>query len=99
MNAASGTGTQDSAGNGFWATGKAEDGKNHYPVVSGYSSTANTTMADGAVTVDITGSAGGITGGSVTIDSTGNNSPVYMWQPTLGMSYIIAMRGIFPSRN
>ena len=44
-------------------------------------------MSDGAVTMT------GVT------DSAGNSQPVDIQTPFLGMNYIIAIEGIFPSRN
>lgn len=37
--------------------------------------------------------------GNVTVGLTGNNTPISVMQPYLGMHYIIAVQGIFPSRN
>ncbi len=36
---------------------------------------------------------------AITIGPTGNNQPISVQQPYLGMNYIICLRGIFPSRN
>ncbi|MBD9407994.1 phage tail protein [Acidovorax sp. ACV02] len=36
---------------------------------------------------------------SLTTGATGNNSPISVMQPHLGMNYIIAVQGVFPSRN
>lgn len=35
----------------------------------------------------------------VTVNLTGNNAPVNNMQPFLAMNYIIALQGVFPSRN
>lgn len=95
-----GLGDQDNAGGDgkYWATGQGVDGRNLHPVEKGYSSTADTTMASDAVTVDITG-GGGITGGTVAIGQTGGGQPFSIMQPALGMQFILALEGIFPSRN
>jgi len=36
---------------------------------------------------------------SITINPTGNNLPMSIQQPYLGMNYIICMQGVYPSRN
>jgi microcystin-dependent protein len=41
----------------------------------------------------------GATPASVAIGPTGNSSPHFNIQPSLGMNYIICLYGIFPSRN
>ncbi|MBP6518781.1 MULTISPECIES: phage tail protein [unclassified Shewanella] len=53
-----------------------------------------------------TGSLGGVHGGgtvtpagTVTVGATGNGLPFSIAQPYLGVSFIIAVEGIFPSRN
>lgn len=52
------------------------------------------------------GTLGGITGGStvtaagtVTVGVAGSSTPVSITQPYLGVNFIIALEGIFPSRN
>lgn len=50
-------------------------------------SPADTTLAGGAVT------------GQVTVANTGGNQPVDIRPPTLALNYIIAIVGLFPSRN
>jgi len=50
-------------------------------------------------TTTVTGSCGGITGGSVGIGSTGGGARFSIIQPSLGMNFIIAIQGMFPSRN
>jgi len=48
-------------------------------------------------------SIGGITtatsGGTVTVGNTGGNQSVNNMQPSLGVNYLIALQGIFPSRS
>lgn len=50
-----------------------------------------------------TGSLGGVsatsTGGTVAIGPAGGSQPVAITPPYLGLNYIIALVGIFPSRN
>nr|WP_199000330.1 tail fiber protein [Flavobacterium sp. ASV13] len=35
----------------------------------------------------------------ITVAQTGNNQPITIQQPYLGMNYVICLQGIFPSRN
>lgn len=66
------------------------------------------TVALGASTVTTSGTAGGITGGTVAVANTGGGQPVSMavsvsgqasqMQPFTGVNYIICLAGIFPSR-
>lgn len=68
-----------------------------------------TTVALGAGTVTSTGTAGGITGGTVAVDNNGGGQPISMpvsvsgqtslMQPFTGVNYIICLQGIFPSRQ
>lgn len=48
-------------------------------------------------------SLGGVTtatsGGTVTVGNTGGNQSVNNMQPSLGVNYLIALQGIFPSRS
>ncbi|MCL7764790.1 tail fiber protein [Polaribacter sp. Z014] len=50
--------------------------------------------ANVAVTGDVA-----ITGGNITVGNTGGQQPVNNMQPFLGINYIIALEGIFPSRS
>ncbi|KAF2339704.1 phage tail protein [Flavobacterium nitrogenifigens] len=36
---------------------------------------------------------------TITVNLTGNNQPISVQQPYLGMNYIICLQGVFPSRN
>jgi len=72
--------------------------KQGFNAVTAYSSTAETTMASDAVAVNIQG-GGGITGGNVTVNPTGANTKFSIMNPDLGMQFILAVQGIFPSRN
>ncbi|MGI9277942.1 MAG: phage tail protein [Endozoicomonas sp.] len=95
VNALDGSGDLNTPGGGYWANSIA----GLAATSGGYSSTKDTTMADDAVSVSITGSGGGITGGSVTVAPTGGNLPFSILQPALGIYYILCVQGIFPSRN
>lgn len=72
-------------------------------------STAGTaaTLASGAATTTLSGggisgggiSGGGISGGSIAIGATGSGLPFNNVQPYLAINYVIAIEGIYPSRN
>lgn len=65
--------------------------------VSCYATTGTAaTLASGAATTIVGGS---LSGGSVTIGVTGSNYPFNTLQPYLAINYVIALYGIFPSRN
>ena len=53
-------------------------------------------MNSQAVEIEITG---GGNNGDVTVGDTGNSNPVSVIQPYLTMHYIIALEGVYPSRN
>ena len=73
------------------------NGNTTIAAVSGGRSSGDALYNNEAPTVDLrTGSNGN--GASVST-STGGNSPINMIQPSLGVNYIIAMQGYFPSRN
>lgn len=56
--------------------------------------------AQAAGSVSIGGvSGGGSSGGVVTVDNAGASSVIDIQNPYIGMSYVIAIDGIFPSRN
>lgn len=67
------------------------------------------TAALGAGSVTTTGTAGGITGGTVAVDTNGGGQPFNMpvsvtgqtslMQPYTGVNYIICLYGVFPSRQ
>jgi len=94
VNAFNGTGDKDTPEDAYWASGQAINNRDAYDVKKGYSSKANTTMASDAVTIDVKGG-----GGSVSIGQTGSDKQFSIMQPSLGIPYIIALEGIFPSRN
>ena len=98
VNAKNGTGNLDSPGGNYWAEGKSSD-MSEALVSSSYSNSSNTTMATDAVQVDISGGGGGITGGTVTNVKAGGTNPFGLMQPSLGMNYVIALDGTFPTRN
>jgi microcystin-dependent protein len=50
----------------------------------------------GGVTATVTG---GITGGTVTVENTGGDTPISLIQPSLAMNYILCVEGSFPSRT
>lgn len=54
---------------------------------------------DSPVSGQLAGVSGGSGGGSVAVGSTGNGLPVGIMQPYLAVTFIIALSGIFPSRN
>ncbi|PKG58749.1 hypothetical protein CXF83_08585 [Shewanella sp. Choline-02u-19] len=97
VNAANGKGSQDDAEGAYWAT--PQNGSR--PATDSYAGTKTTRMASDAVEVDvqITGSGAGITGGTVTVENNGSSVPFPVWQPTLGLQYIMSITGIYPSRN
>ncbi|MCW8331525.1 tail fiber protein [Photobacterium sp. SDRW27] len=99
VKANSGIGTENSPAGNYWATGNVAQDRSTYPVEKGFASTADTTMASDAVTIDIAGGSGGITGGSVTVKQTGGEDPFSIMQPSLGINYIMCVEGLFPSRN
>ncbi|WP_111980148.1 phage tail protein [Algibacillus agarilyticus] len=67
---------------------------------SGVDETKLVALAEGSldISVDVQG-GNGITGGTVTVNPTGNDAAFSIMQPVLGMNYIIALEGTFPSRN
>ncbi|MBY4678828.1 phage tail protein [Marinobacterium arenosum] len=95
------------------STGKYSDPVNRYlaeipdaglnPIHAySHSPGSSTTLAEDAIEVDVQlhgSGGGGITGGTVTVNNTGSGVPFPIIQPSIGMNYIIAMDGIFPSRN
>ena len=66
-----------------------------------YASTAtnSTILASDVVSVTVSGESGGISGGTITVGQTGGNQVVPIMQPTLGMDFIIATDGTYPSRS
>jgi microcystin-dependent protein len=95
VNAHSGLGDQENADSSYWATAKS--GFN--PIPDSFSTSKNTTMASDAVKVDVTITAGSLTGGEVTVNNTGGSQEFSIRNPNLGMYSSIALQGIFPSRN
>lgn len=76
------------------------DGKAGFTPADIYNATKGTdTLATDAIEVTLSGSAGGITGGTVNVEQTGGGQPSNNRQPSLGMRYIICTDGLFPSRN
>lgn len=60
---------------------------------------AATTINGYAPKDDTTSLAPGAVTGSITVGIAGGSQPFSIMQPYLGMNYIIAIEGIFPSRN
>jgi len=94
VNAFDGGSTDTSAAGKYWAATKSG-----LSTLASYAASKDVTMAADAVTTEITGKSGGITGGTVTVDNQGSGQPFSIMQPTLGMQYIICLKGIFPTRN
>jgi microcystin-dependent protein len=61
------------------------------------SSPAGNFLADGNSYTNTTNAQ--MNAGAVTIGIAGNNQPVSILQPYLAINFIIALEGIFPSRN
>ncbi|AMO57235.1 hypothetical protein GZ77_16465 [Endozoicomonas montiporae] len=95
VNAFDGKGDSDIPHNGYWAN--ASLGRDL--TTGGYSSTANTTMATGAIDIAIEGGGGGITGGTVDVVANGGSQAFSIMQPILAINYILCTDGIYPSRN
>ena len=96
LNVKNGLGNSDAANNNYLAIGEAKDGRDTYPISNGYSTTSTSTMNSDAVKVKI---AGGSIEGAVSVENTGGSQPVSIMQPSLALNYIIALQGVFPSRN
>lgn len=95
MFTAGSSGDTNEPANAYCAAGKS--GLNNLNV---YSTTKGTdTIAADAIEVTLSGSAGGITGGTVTVDANGGSKAQNNIQPSLGMRYLICTIGTFPSRN
>lgn len=62
-----------------------------------WDSTLNNAVDVGGLTVSASG--GGITGGSVAVAPAGNSMPFDQRQPYLALNFIIAVEGLYPSRN
>ncbi|MDB5936614.1 MAG: phage Tail Collar domain protein [Massilia sp.] len=101
-----GTSLAPSAGGFFGAVKMSGPGVTASLYVPGAS---RSTVALGDGTVTTTGTAGGITGGSVAVADTGAGQPINipvsvtgqtsLMQPFTGVNYIICVQGIFPSRS
>jgi len=65
---------------------------------NGFASASDTTLSTDAVQVTVTGGSG-ITGGNVYVQQSGSSQPFSIQNPNLGMPYLVALQGIFPSRN
>jgi len=96
IKAKNGKGDEESAGGNYLATGATGSGRDSLSVNNGYSTTSDTTMNSQAVEIEITG---GGNNGDVTVGDTGDSKPAPVMQPYLAMHYIIALEGVYPSRN
>ncbi|NQZ11751.1 MAG: tail fiber protein [Algicola sp.] len=76
------------------------DGKAGFNAANIYNATKGSdTLAADAIEVALSGSTGGITGGTVTVGATGGSQKLNNIQPSLGMRYLICTQGTFPSRS
>lgn len=91
---ASSTGDQSTPQDGYWSVGSALNVREQYPIQDSYSSSADITMASDAVQV----SASGLTS-SIVAGSTGGSQPFEISQPTLAVTHVICIEGIYPSRS
>lgn len=63
-------------------------------------STANLDGELAGISVAVTGGGGGgITGGTVTVNPSGGGQPFSIMPPFIGINFVIALEGIFPSRS
>lgn len=93
----SGAGTETSP-NGKYPAAIASDTSSRPNLYPGYSSSSNSQMALDAA--EFSGSiSGGITGGVVQIGVTGANQPFELYQPSLGIRFMIAINGLYPPRS
>jgi len=97
VNAAS-TANADTPSGNYWADAVSDFG-GETVTTKNFGTSSSVTMASDAVQVSISGSTGGITGGTVIIGQEGGASEFSIMQPTLGINYIIAIEGTFPARN
>jgi len=91
-----GVGNTNDADNNYLAIGEAKDGRKTYPITDGYSTTSTTTMNSEAIKVKITG---GSVAGGVSVEDTGGSQSISIMQPSLVLNYIIALQGIYPTRD
>ncbi len=99
VNAHNDIGDKDTAAGNYWATTSQGTGRDQNTIANGYAASGGSTMAADAVTVNIVGSGGGITGGDVSVNPSGGGQNFSIMQPTLGIQFLIAVEGTFPSRN
>lgn len=96
VNAKAGVGDESQAGNNtYWATPTS----GRTATTTGFSTSKDVTLANDAVTIEITGDSGGITNGSVDISNSGDSREFSTQSPSLGVNYIISLDGVFPPRN
>ncbi|MCF8778057.1 tail fiber protein [Vibrio sp. IRLE0018] len=97
VNAFNGTGDTNDAENAYWATGGIPSGFNVDPIQKAYSTTANTTMASGAVQVGF--DASDVPAPDVITGNTGAGQYFFINQPSSVMTYAISTDGIYPPRS
>jgi microcystin-dependent protein len=84
--------------------GNLEDPTGAFPAAleDGYSNSTsdhvNMAPITGTVTAAVSITDVSITG-NVTVNNTGSNSPISLWQPSTVLNYIICTAGLYPSRN
>jgi microcystin-dependent protein len=99
VNAKTGAGNQDNPDGNYWSVSDEKEGPGRVSVENSYSDSYDVQMASDTVKVNISGGSSGITGGNVAIENSGEGQPFDIMQPYLGLNYIIALQGIYPSRN
>lgn len=67
--------------------------------ITAYGSTADIVMNAGAVTVEGTVDLGAIPAPTITVLNNGGSQAHYNLQPFLAVNFIIALQGVYPSRN
>lgn len=96
VSAHSGLGDADDADNNYWATGGTVSGLSVTANKKSYSTTTNTNMSPDAIKVVSTNL---LADGLVTVEDTGSNAAFDIMNPFLGVNYIFAAEGIYPSRS
>ena len=71
----------------------------HIPAATKYLAQANATVSGNQTGVNLYGSDGPAQTFAASIDNTGGNQPHENMSPYLVLNFIIALQGIFPSRN
>ncbi|RRS09601.1 hypothetical protein EAG18_05525 [Pseudoalteromonas sp. J010] len=97
--AKNGLGNTDNPNGAYWATGETVSGRETFSVKKAYSTTADTTMAAGAIQMSGNINADATTSVKVTNLPTGGGLPVPILQPSLVTNFIISADGTYPSRS